>query len=167
MLCLDCHTHSNILDNHLKNKLAVECQAPIGTERDVKLKLDRNLSSVQRAANALIQSRDSLPPSRLQELEEKVKSYYKVDELTPDILEKARNMEVHVHNADYVPHGLKVVQYFQALEEDGLLVLERRWREHFLQTMNPRHLPTLWSVEHHRRPEEKWNRTVQANSLNE
>lgn len=26
--------------------------------------------------------------------------------------------------------------------------MERMWREHFLSTMNPKHLPNLWSVRH-------------------
>ena len=39
-----------------------------------------------------------------------------------------------------------VVQFF--LEQGGLLELEVMWRQHFLQTMEPRHLPPLWSVHH-------------------
>jgi hypothetical protein len=72
----------------------------------------------------------------------------------------AKNLEIHVPNADYVPHGLKVVRFFQEEQTDGLLALERLWREHFLETMRPRHLPALWSVEHHRKPEEKWGNDV-------
>ena len=30
----------------------------------------------------------------------------------------------------------------------GLLEFQRRWRQHFLDTMNPRFLPELWSVDH-------------------
>lgn len=41
----------------------------------------------------------------------------------------------------------QVVQYFQR-QEGGLIELERMWREHFLITMNPKHLPSLWSVRH-------------------
>lgn len=31
---------------------------------------------------------------------------------------------------------------------EGLMALERRWRQHFLSSMRPRHLPPLWSVDH-------------------
>ena len=120
------------------------------------MKLDHRLSAVQRAANALLQSRQTIPASRVAELEQIIKDYYEVDVLSTEILEKGRNLEIHIPNADYVPHGLKVVRHFE--QNQDLLVLERRWREHFLITMNPRHLPDLWSVEHSRKPEEKWHR---------
>lgn len=78
----------------------------------------------------------------------------------------AKNLETHIPNSDYVPHGLKVVRFFQEEQTGGLLALERLWREHFLETMHPQHLPALWSVEHHRKPEEKWghNERVSANT---
>lgn len=30
----------------------------------------------------------------------------------------------------------------------GIVTLEKRWRDHFLRTMKPKHLPPLWSVDH-------------------
>lgn len=55
-----------------------------------------------------------------------------------------------------MPHGLRVVKHFEEQDQGGLLALERRWREHFLRSMKPKHLPKLWSVDHNRKPEEKW-----------
>jgi len=34
------------------------------------------------------------------------------------------------------------------LSSDGLLQLEIFWRKHFLQTMEPRYLPSMWSIHH-------------------
>ena len=126
-------------------------------------KLDKRLSGVQKAANALSLNNASIPSERVKELEEVIKKYYEVDVITPEILEKARNLESHIANADYTPHGLKVVQHFKK-EDGGLLALERLWRKHFLQTMKPRHLPELWSVEHHRKPEDKWGSELHKSS---
>lgn len=53
-----------------------------------------------------------------------------------------------IFNEAYVPHGLKVVQAHAEQGLQGLMDLERRWRQHFLTTMHPRHLPPLWSVDH-------------------
>lgn len=53
-----------------------------------------------------------------------------------------------IFNEAYVPHGLKVVQAYAEHGLRGLMDLERRWRQHFLTTMQPRHLPPLWSVDH-------------------
>ena len=36
-------------------------------------------------------------------------------------------------------------------KEGGLLAFEKMWRQHFIDYMQPQHLPPLWSVEH--RPE--------------
>lgn len=181
LLCLDCHAECNAHENELRIQLAIQCDAPVGTERDVKvsnvkcafdeiliviilrfhtqMKLDRRLGEVQKAANALMSSRHLMPAERVAELEARVMAYYEVDTITPDILERAMKLEIRIPNADYVPHGLKVVRYFEERHRagDGILKLERTWREHFLATMKPRFLPALWSVEHHRRPEQKWS----------
>lgn len=45
-------------------------------------------------------------------------------------------------------HGLKVVRAHAAGGLRGLMDLERRWRQHFLSAMHPRHLPPLWAVDH-------------------
>ena len=36
------------------------------------------------------------------------------------------------------------------IETVGIIPLEKRWREHFLETMKPRFMPPLWSVDHQR-----------------
>ena len=52
-----------------------------------------------------------------------------------------------VPNNNYKPHGQQVVQHY--LESGkGLMALEKRWRQHFLDTMKPQFLPDLWSVDH-------------------
>lgn len=53
-----------------------------------------------------------------------------------------------IFNESYVPHGLKVVQVYAERGLRGLMDLERCWRQHFLTSMQPRHLPPLWSVNH-------------------
>lgn len=60
----------------------------------------------------------------------------------------ARVSSWRIFNEAYVPHGLKVVRIHAERGLPGLMELERRWRQHFLTTMRPRHLPPLWSVNH-------------------
>lgn len=50
-------------------------------------------------------------------------------------------------NDNYSAHGAKVVEFYQKSKQ-GLVSLERKWREHFLAKMKPKYLPDLWSVEH-------------------
>ena len=52
-------------------------------------------------------------------------------------------------NSEFSPHAEVVVRSVR--EEGGreaLLQFQRRWRQHFLDTMNPRFLPPLWNVHH-------------------
>ena len=53
-----------------------------------------------------------------------------------------------IPNENYSPHGKVVVQHYIERSGEGICALERRWRKHFLDTMRPKFLPPLWSVEH-------------------
>lgn len=53
-----------------------------------------------------------------------------------------------ISNDNYVPHGLKVVQCHSQGGLRSLMQLESRWRQHFLDSMQPKHLPQQWSVDH-------------------
>jgi len=146
LMCVHCHQLSNRFDAELRVKLADECGAPIGTENDVKLRDNFALRSVQSAGRALKTARDRIPVHRRQELEAIIKDHYQVDVVDDLVVEKASNCDFHEKNSDYVPHSRAVVQHH--LKEGGLLELEVRWRKHFLATMQPKHLPELWSVNH-------------------
>lgn len=53
-----------------------------------------------------------------------------------------------ISNENYIPHGLKVVQCHSRGGLRALMQLESRWRQHFLDSMQPKHLPQQWSVDH-------------------
>jgi len=148
LMCVRCHQRSNMYDADLRKKLSEECDAPIGTETDVKLRENVELKRVRSAGRALQanRARQCIPQNRLQELQEALLEHYQVEELTDDIIDRAAKCSFLIENGDYVPHSRAVVQYF--LERGGLLQLEVRWRKHFLETMKPAFLPELWSVDH-------------------
>ena len=76
-----------------------------------------------------------------------VKKFYKINEITNEVLQNCLNLETKIINEDYKPHGLKVVEYF-IRNNGGILELEKMWRQHFLDSMRPGYLPALWSVTH-------------------
>ncbi|XP_044774038.1 exonuclease 3'-5' domain-containing protein 2 isoform X3 [Neomonachus schauinslandi] len=55
---------------------------------------------------------------------------------------------IRISNENYVPHGLRVVRCHSRGGLRSLMQLESRWRQHFLDSMQPRHLPQQWSVDH-------------------
>ncbi|XP_073340338.1 exonuclease 3'-5' domain-containing protein 2 isoform X2 [Pagrus major] len=151
LLCTSCHAASNVHDSFLKQQLAEEFSAPQGCEEGVRLLEDSDRRRVRSAARALLTAGEGLPEQRREELQTLIKSFLSVNEeqeLTEDALQQAASLETRIFNEAYIPHGLKVVRAHAEQGLQGLMDLERRWRQHFLTTMHPRHLPPLWSVDH-------------------
>ncbi|XP_062974919.1 exonuclease 3'-5' domain-containing protein 2 [Elgaria multicarinata webbii] len=147
LLCTTCHAISNYYDNHLKLQLAEEFGAPLGCEEGVRLLEDPIRRQVRSGARALLNA-DSLPDARKAELLQVIKDYFDSATISPEMLQEAAGLETRIFNESYVPHGLKVVKSFAQGGLRSLMLLERRWRQHFLDVMQPRHLPTQWSVDH-------------------
>jgi len=151
LMCMRCHQSSNMHDVSMRRELGSECNAPIGTDNDVKVCEDRERKRVRSAGRALrshrrVKSKANIPQDRLEELEKVLLEYYDVEEVDDELVEAAAECSWLSENEGYVPHSRAVVQYF--LENGGLIQLEVRWRQHFLKTMLPKFLPPLWSVNH-------------------
>ncbi|XP_064860483.1 exonuclease 3'-5' domain-containing protein 2-like isoform X3 [Oncorhynchus nerka] len=150
LLCTSCHAACNVHDGFLKQQLADEHGAPQGCEEGVCLLEDSDRRRVRSAARALLTVGAGLPEARRDELQKVIRSFFNDTdvELTPETLQSAAGLETRIFNESYVPHGLKVVQATAEQGLKGLMELEHRWRQHFLSTMTPRYLPSLWSVSH-------------------
>ncbi|XP_055087154.1 exonuclease 3'-5' domain-containing protein 2 isoform X2 [Periophthalmus magnuspinnatus] len=151
LLCTSCHAASNVHDGFLKQQLADEFSAPQGCEEGVRLHEDTDRRRVRSAARALLSAGGGLPESRRVELEEMIKNYLNMNHdepLTVETINQAASLETRIFNEAYIPHGLKVVHAHAEQGLRGLMELERRWRQHFLSSMRPKHLPPLWSVDH-------------------
>ncbi|XP_041827754.1 exonuclease 3'-5' domain-containing protein 2 isoform X2 [Melanotaenia boesemani] len=150
LLCTSCHAASNVHDSFLKQQLAEEFAAPQGCEEGVRPLEDSDRRRVRSAARALLGAGEGLPEQRREELQVLIKNFLNVkdEKLTLEVLQQVASLETRILNETYVPHGLKVVQAHAEQGLRGLMDLERRWRQHFLTTMQPRHLPPLWSVDH-------------------
>ncbi|XP_048046476.1 exonuclease 3'-5' domain-containing protein 2 isoform X2 [Megalobrama amblycephala] len=150
LLCTSCHAASNVHDGILKQQLAEEHSAPQGCEEGIRLLEDADRRRVRSAARALLSASDGMPESRKEELLSVIQSFFcnGQQEVMQEMLQKAAALETRIFNESYVPHGLKVVQAYAKHGLRGLMELERCWRQHFLTSMQPRHLPPLWSVNH-------------------
>ncbi|XP_054715998.1 exonuclease 3'-5' domain-containing protein 2-like [Uloborus diversus] len=144
LLCVICHKRSNILDHRMRMKLEELCDAPL--MKNNRFKVNPELSKVKSAAKALLLSGDKIPDARKSELEKVILDHYEVDAMSAELLDKANNIDAFDLNEEFIPHGLKVYQYF--CKNGGLLEFEKMWRQHFLDTMQPKFLPYMWSVEH-------------------
>nr|XP_055159994.1 exonuclease 3'-5' domain-containing protein 2 isoform X2 [Nyctereutes procyonoides] len=147
LLCTSCHAISNYYDNHLKQQLAREFQAPIGSEEGLRLLEDPERRQVRSGARALLNA-EGLPAHRKEELLQALREFYNTDTVTDEMLQEAASLETRISNENYIPHGLKVVQCHSQGGLRSLMQLESRWRQHFLDSMQPRYLPQQWSVDH-------------------
>ncbi|XP_026967406.1 exonuclease 3'-5' domain-containing protein 2 isoform X1 [Sagmatias obliquidens] len=147
LLCTSCHAISNYYDNHLKQQLAREFQAPTGSEEGLRLLEDPERRQVRSGARALLNA-EGLPEHRKEELLQALREFYHTDTVTEEMLQEAASLETRISNENYIPHGLKVVQRHTQGGLRSLMQLESRWRQHFLDSMQPKHLPQQWSVDH-------------------
>ena len=107
---------------------------------------DPDLKKVKSAAKALNFFGHKLPSARHRHLTCIVQEHFHVSSLTPEMIQEAATMETRKENSNFMSHGQEVVKKIR--EEGKLLEFEKMWRQHFLDTMRPRYLPPLWSVDH-------------------
>ncbi|XP_071089719.1 exonuclease 3'-5' domain-containing protein 2-like [Haliotis cracherodii] len=168
ILCPDCYQVSSQHDAILRQQLAHKCNAPLDSGAGSKTVTDYELQKVKAAAKALKFNREKIPQARVQELESTVMDFFEVTSLEPEIIEQASEMDVKVVNSSYVSHGKKVVMYYRA--DNKLYEFEKMWRQHFLETMQPKHMPPFWTVDfrdkqlHHVHPEQSQRSSVTETS---
>lgn len=92
LLCTSCHAVSNYYDNHLKQQLAREFQAPIGSEEGLRLLENPERRQVRSAARALLNA-ESLPVPRKEELLRALQEFYNTDLVTDGMLQEAASLE--------------------------------------------------------------------------
>ena len=109
---------------------------------------DPTLREVKWAAKGLSDGGNRIPEARRQELSLVVQKHFSVSALTLEMISEAATMETHKENANFVSHGFEVVK--KVCAEGKLLKFEKimMWREHFVDRMQPKFLPPLWSVDH-------------------
>jgi exonuclease 3'-5' domain-containing protein 2 len=151
LLCSHCHQISDMSDLNLRKKLTERCNAPMSTqEGGKKFRELPELKCIRNAARALFFNAAKIPEERKKELREKLKHCLPspdVEEIPMELLCDLAHMNITEEYLNYASHADKVVRYFSE-KNGGLVELEKMWRQHFLDTMKPKFLPNLWSVDH-------------------
>ncbi|XP_072023235.1 exonuclease 3'-5' domain-containing protein 2-like [Amphiura filiformis] len=151
LLCHQCHHKSCLDDVTLKQTLVQEYNAPMSSTNPAMV-ADKEKSRVRSHAKGLLRhlKTKSLPEDRVQELEKTIRAFYRVEEITKELLEEAAQIQIKKPNEEYTgSHGEKVVAAIVEKEGcTGLVKFERRWRQHFVDFMQPRFLPELWSIDY-------------------
>jgi len=182
LLCIDCHEVAQAAQDKLKRKLSEEYQIPLNFPlMDSEERTKLNPLKVRAAAKALENSRDKIPPNRLEQLENTIHLYFGRDpkkhgEITPEDLKIAQlvglskrelkktisrddngqGLEVRLSSlpkkcldTGEARHGKLLVE--KAISNGGeaeLYNITRRFRETFVEALNPKYLPKEWDIEH-------------------
>ena len=172
ILCPDCHLdcerHSKRrmkrIESELRKKEIMSKGAGDVGRSDINPVVeDPHLGHVRSCAIALVKWMDTIPDDQVERYEKVVRDYLVsvcnndaekatllngngVAKLTKTQLEKACNVNYRVKNPDYVSGSDIVVR---SLKGDARLISQFiiDWRKHFIDTVNPRHMPTGWSVD--------------------
>lgn len=146
LLCSACHQLSNILDLKMRQSLEDKCDAPMkGQVSSDVLETSRKLINQQRTARALL-TQDKIPEARREELKEVLKMSYPDQDITNEFLVNVLSKEVPTVKSITPPHGEIVVEKYK--NNEGLVELEKLWRQHFLKSMDPKFMPEKWDVNH-------------------
>lgn len=145
LLCLRCHQNSNMSDIKIRRELEETCTAPLsGAVPAEFVEEGRKLQREQRWARALCKEKN-IPEARRDEMMALLRAAFPGEEINEIFLKKlVETKRENVHGGP--SHGELVVEKYKDL--GGLIELEMLWRQHFLDSMKPQFMPTLWDINH-------------------
>jgi len=145
LLCPKCSQKTNQCDGLLRAQLAKDLKAPLNG-LGVRFIVDDKLLKVKNLARTLSTDRKTIPAPRLQQLEQTLKEFLGRDTIEQEDIDDLKDKECRVSNPDFKSHEELVVETLQTEEEVAHFI--KQWREHFVNNMKPKYLPSYWSVDH-------------------
>lgn len=147
ILCPDCHLYCE--QSTQRRQKALEASLRKNPETARPSFPDKHLYNIRSAALALSNHRSKLPPPKIEVYEGLVREHYGLgasDPLPDDLLGAATTIEITVPNPNYIP-GPEIVVSQLANTAESLEEFILGWREHFLETMQPRFLQKGWDID--------------------
>ncbi len=140
LLCLPCHEAYESHALTLKRELAEEYDAPVDGVWIGK-ELHTGKVKAKHIAKTIIKYADSIPAERKEYLITKIKEYLSVDIVS---LEEVADMNIE----SPVIKTQDEIIISKITDIDSFI---RRWRQHFVDVMSPKFLPSFWSITRNKR----------------
>jgi exonuclease 3'-5' domain-containing protein 2 len=137
ILCINCHNRYEEHASKKKQKMADAAGVP---SNGIGFRTDNNYNIIRNAAHALMEFWDRIPEIRRECLLDVLREHYGRREISKEDIANAR--QVMLIDPDYKSFGQYVVEHLEDLD-----IFIKDWRRHFVDTMNPKHLPSHWSVD--------------------
>lgn len=149
ILCPKCHLHCEQQAHH-RSKEIDAMHRPLGDDdTSNKFIMDKSLKRVRSAATTLMNWKHQVPAEKIAEYDRLVRSHLGLsdtDMLTLELLQKAIDVQLKKPNPKYISGAELVVQAFGG-DDSKIEHFIRDWRQHFLDTVQPRFLAEGWSVD--------------------
>jgi hypothetical protein len=138
LLCLACHERYEDAANQLKADLGEVSGVPL---HGLRAPRDRERGRAVSFARALLRNGERIPPARREEMLRSIAGWLGREPLGEGDLQEIARLE-STAEGDRIEHGQHVIAGTADVQ-----AFIRRWREHFLRTMQPRFLPAQWDVD--------------------
>lgn len=162
LLCSNCHQIANKHSDVLKKQIAKEYGIPLNFYSDMH-KAKESIYNVRKLCLSILKNKERIPEDRKMFLESKVQDFINENPQYNIFFEGLGMNEIlnKLSKEEYCKEILKVYGEFNWKKDignaHGKKVVEkltdlksfiRRWRVHFISTLQPRFLPDSWSVDH-------------------
>ncbi len=138
LLCLTCHEKYEAAADELKAELGQEVGVPLHGLRGQR---DPVRNRAIKSAIALTRYGGQIPGPRQEELRQAIGAWIGHWPVSDSEVREVAGLGLE-EDGETVEHGRRVVE--RSADVQGFV---RRWREHFLRTMQPRFLPAHWDVD--------------------
>jgi hypothetical protein len=130
-LCRDCHDEYGYFENDLNNELSAELGLKTLRECINEINVEKRI--ITGIADTIL-FKEGIPAERLEELKRTFKSRSGLEPTTDNLMKvrKRKYEPIEDHNN----FGKMVVE-----KTKNLYAFQQRWLEHFVETMEPKHLP--------------------------
>lgn len=146
ILCPDCHLDCKKMAT--KRMKFMERQCRVDPNTAIPHFVDGKLHKIKSCALALLRWRHKLPPTTIGEYEGLIRIHFDIPEaqkVTTTHVKEATEIEPSKPNPNFVPTSDVVVASL-CQDDASIETFVKGWREHFVETMDPQHLPKGWSV---------------------
>jgi hypothetical protein len=137
LLCLACHEKYENAANQLKAELGQEVGVPLHGLRGER---DSDRAGAVKYAIALVRHGQQIPEARKEEMRRAIAAWVGRWPISDD--EVAEIAGLRCQGGADIEHGEQVIA-----QTGDVQAFIRRWREHFLRTMQPRFLPEHWDID--------------------
>jgi hypothetical protein len=139
LMCLSCHEKYEGEADRLKAALGEEFGVPLHGLRGER---DRERSQAVKLAMALLRHGRQIPLARKEEILGRLSAWAGRSPLTDEDVAAIAHLSSTDEDSEAIAHGQHVVAQTKDVQ-----TFIRRWREHFLDTMQPQFLPAHWDVD--------------------